>query len=163
MLRIAIPDGVLGTAADLARRCAEALLMSFKVQHVATVGGNLCLALPAGAMICAGPSGRVAAARCSGSSAWSAATTPSSWTVCAPGRKPFAVVALVAYTSFTMMYGLNVGLMFSLPRPMVTRRPCDGAGEECCLLFHSRHSSMTERTRQPGDPAPAPSDRRRTE
>ena len=25
--------------------------MSFKVQHVATVGGNLCLALPAGAMI----------------------------------------------------------------------------------------------------------------
>ena len=25
--------------------------MSWKVQHVATVGGNLCLALPAGAMI----------------------------------------------------------------------------------------------------------------
>ncbi len=48
---LAVPDGVLGTAADLARRCADAFLMSFKVQHVATVGGNLCLALPAGAMI----------------------------------------------------------------------------------------------------------------
>jgi len=36
--------------ADLAGRCADALLMSFKVRHAATVGGNLCLALPAGAM-----------------------------------------------------------------------------------------------------------------
>lgn len=35
----------------LARQCADALLMSFKVQAAATVGGNLCLALPAGAMI----------------------------------------------------------------------------------------------------------------
>ena len=35
----------------LARQCADALLMSFKVQSAATVGGNLCLALPAGAMI----------------------------------------------------------------------------------------------------------------
>ncbi|MGY2079585.1 FAD binding domain-containing protein [Modestobacter sp. SYSU DS0657] len=38
-------------APGLARRCADALLMSFKVQAAATVGGNLCLALPAGAMI----------------------------------------------------------------------------------------------------------------
>lgn len=36
--------------AGLVRDCADALLMSFKVQHAATVGGNLCLALPAGAM-----------------------------------------------------------------------------------------------------------------
>ena len=35
----------------LARSCAEALLMSFKVAAAATVGGNLCLGLPAGAMI----------------------------------------------------------------------------------------------------------------
>ncbi|MCF6743442.1 FAD-binding molybdopterin dehydrogenase [Blastococcus sp. KM273128] len=35
----------------LAERCADALLMSFKVQSAATVGGNLCLGLPAGAMI----------------------------------------------------------------------------------------------------------------
>ncbi|MGY1722220.1 FAD binding domain-containing protein [Blastococcus sp. SYSU DS0533] len=35
----------------LAGRCADALLMSFKVQSAATVGGNLCLGLPAGAMI----------------------------------------------------------------------------------------------------------------
>ena len=34
-----------------ARECADALLMSFKVQSAATVGGNLCLALPAGSMI----------------------------------------------------------------------------------------------------------------
>lgn len=40
-----------GPAAELVRQCADALLMSWKVQHVATVGGNLCLALPAGAMI----------------------------------------------------------------------------------------------------------------
>lgn len=33
------------------RACAEAFLMSFKVWNTATVGGNLCLALPAGAMI----------------------------------------------------------------------------------------------------------------
>ncbi|WP_028642724.1 FAD binding domain-containing protein [Nocardioides sp. URHA0020] len=40
-----------GAASGLARACADSLLMSFKVQHVATVGGNLCLALPAGAMV----------------------------------------------------------------------------------------------------------------
>jgi CO/xanthine dehydrogenase FAD-binding subunit len=37
-------------AAVLFRRCAEALYASWKVWHEATVGGNLCLALPAGAM-----------------------------------------------------------------------------------------------------------------
>jgi CO/xanthine dehydrogenase FAD-binding subunit len=35
----------------LVRPCAESFLMSFKVWHQATVGGNVCLALPAGAMI----------------------------------------------------------------------------------------------------------------
>lgn len=39
------------TAAPLFRACAEAFLMSFKIWNTATVGGNLCLALPAGAMI----------------------------------------------------------------------------------------------------------------
>jgi CO/xanthine dehydrogenase FAD-binding subunit len=39
-----------GAAAPLARRCVDALLMSGKVQRSATVGGNLCLALPAGAI-----------------------------------------------------------------------------------------------------------------
>jgi CO/xanthine dehydrogenase FAD-binding subunit len=38
-------------AAPLFRQCAEAFLMSFKIWNTATVGGNLCLALPAGAMI----------------------------------------------------------------------------------------------------------------
>ncbi len=40
-----------GAAAGLVRQCSDAFLMSFKVQHTATVGGNLCLGLPAGAMI----------------------------------------------------------------------------------------------------------------
>ncbi len=35
----------------LVRSCVDAFLMSFKIQQFATVGGNLCLALPAGAMI----------------------------------------------------------------------------------------------------------------
>ncbi|MDT7951514.1 MAG: FAD binding domain-containing protein [Acetobacteraceae bacterium] len=35
-------------AARLFPRCCDALVASFKVQEVATVGGNLCLALPAG-------------------------------------------------------------------------------------------------------------------
>ncbi|MGY2065984.1 FAD binding domain-containing protein [Blastococcus sp. SYSU DS0619] len=64
----ALPDGGLRLAATctiqqarqapwpspalaLARRCGDALLMSAKVQSAATVGGNLCLGLPAGAMI----------------------------------------------------------------------------------------------------------------
>ncbi|GAB2876212.1 FAD binding domain-containing protein [Nocardioides pacificus] len=48
---LAVPPVVLGPASRIVRECAEALLMSFKVQHTATVGGNLCLALPAGSMI----------------------------------------------------------------------------------------------------------------
>lgn len=46
-----VTDAPWGDAADLVRRCADSFLMSFKVQHVATVGGNLCLALPAAAMV----------------------------------------------------------------------------------------------------------------
>jgi hypothetical protein len=38
-------------AAPLLRQCCNALLGSFKVWNAATVGGNLCLALPAGPMI----------------------------------------------------------------------------------------------------------------
>ena len=40
-----------GGAAMLARQCCHALLGSFKVHNVATVGGNVCLSLPAGPMI----------------------------------------------------------------------------------------------------------------
>jgi hypothetical protein len=43
--------GAAGWAAvPLLRQCCAALLASFKVQNMATVGGNICLALPAGAM-----------------------------------------------------------------------------------------------------------------
>ena len=38
-------------SAPLLRECADALLMSFKIQNAATVGGNICMSLPAGAMI----------------------------------------------------------------------------------------------------------------
>lgn len=48
------PARVDWTAAGLFRQCAEAFLMSFKIWNTATIGGNLCLALPAGAMISLG-------------------------------------------------------------------------------------------------------------
>jgi len=38
-------------AGPLLRECCDALLASFKIWNAATVGGNLCLSLPAGAMI----------------------------------------------------------------------------------------------------------------
>ena len=39
------------TAAPLLKLCCRALLMSFKIYNAATVGGNICMSLPAGAMI----------------------------------------------------------------------------------------------------------------
>jgi CO/xanthine dehydrogenase FAD-binding subunit len=39
------------TATPLLRKCCHALLMSFKIANEATVGGNICMSLPAGAMI----------------------------------------------------------------------------------------------------------------
>lgn len=39
------------TAAPLLRQCCGALLASFKIWRTATVGGNVCLSFPAGAMI----------------------------------------------------------------------------------------------------------------
>lgn len=38
------------TAAPLFDQCCRALLASFKIWHAATVGGNVCMSLPAGAM-----------------------------------------------------------------------------------------------------------------
>jgi CO/xanthine dehydrogenase FAD-binding subunit len=38
-------------AAPLVRQCCRSLLASFKIWHTATVGGNICMSLPAGAMI----------------------------------------------------------------------------------------------------------------
>jgi len=38
-------------AAPLIRTCCEGLLASFKIWNAATVGGNVCMSLPAGAMI----------------------------------------------------------------------------------------------------------------
>jgi CO/xanthine dehydrogenase FAD-binding subunit len=38
-------------AVPLFRQCIDAFLMSFKIWNAATVGGNVCMSLPAGAMI----------------------------------------------------------------------------------------------------------------
>jgi CO/xanthine dehydrogenase FAD-binding subunit len=38
-------------AAPLFKRCCDSLLASFKVWNAATVGGNICMSLPAGSMI----------------------------------------------------------------------------------------------------------------
>jgi CO/xanthine dehydrogenase FAD-binding subunit len=38
-------------AAPLFKECCESLLASFKIWNAATVGGNICMSLPAGAMI----------------------------------------------------------------------------------------------------------------
>jgi CO/xanthine dehydrogenase FAD-binding subunit len=38
-------------AAPLIRQCCRSLLASFKIWNTATVGGNICMSLPAGAMI----------------------------------------------------------------------------------------------------------------
>jgi len=38
-------------AAPLLRECCDSLLASFKIWNAATVGGNICMSLPAGAMI----------------------------------------------------------------------------------------------------------------
>ncbi len=39
------------TAAPLIQACCECLLASFKIWNAATVGGNVCMSLPAGAMV----------------------------------------------------------------------------------------------------------------
>jgi CO/xanthine dehydrogenase FAD-binding subunit len=49
LYELAAPDGWL--AAPLVRTSCEAFLASFKVWNSATVGGNICMSLPAGPMI----------------------------------------------------------------------------------------------------------------
>jgi CO/xanthine dehydrogenase FAD-binding subunit len=39
------------TAAPLFQLCARAFLASFKIRNAATVGGNICMSLPAGPMV----------------------------------------------------------------------------------------------------------------
>ena len=39
------------SAGPLLKLCCHALLMPFKIYNAATVGGNICMSLPAGAMI----------------------------------------------------------------------------------------------------------------
>jgi CO/xanthine dehydrogenase FAD-binding subunit len=46
-----VPPGRWAAHRHLIRQCCEAFLALFKIWHVATVGGNLCTALPAGPMI----------------------------------------------------------------------------------------------------------------
>jgi CO/xanthine dehydrogenase FAD-binding subunit len=48
----AFRGGEAWTAAPLIAACCESLLASFKIWNAATVGGNICMSLPAGALIC---------------------------------------------------------------------------------------------------------------
>ena len=45
------PDPASWTAAPLFRECCDSFLASFKIWNAATVGGNICMSLPAGPMI----------------------------------------------------------------------------------------------------------------
>jgi CO/xanthine dehydrogenase FAD-binding subunit len=47
----ALSDDSPWAARPLFRQCCEALLASFKIQRIATIGGNICTALPAGGLI----------------------------------------------------------------------------------------------------------------
>jgi CO/xanthine dehydrogenase FAD-binding subunit len=47
----ALSDETSWTARPLFRQCCEALLASFKIQRIATLGGNICTSLPAGGLI----------------------------------------------------------------------------------------------------------------
>jgi CO/xanthine dehydrogenase FAD-binding subunit len=78
------------TAQSLFGECAAALLASFKIWKTATVGGNICLAFPAGAMItlCAALDGEALVWRADGSEYRVAITdfvTGAARTVLAPG------------------------------------------------------------------------------
>ena len=46
--------GLAASGHDIVEKCCHAFLASFKIWNVATVGGNLCAALPAGPMIALG-------------------------------------------------------------------------------------------------------------
>ncbi|MFT4216245.1 MAG: FAD binding domain-containing protein [Micropruina sp.] len=48
---VALPQQPGWTAQPLFRACADALLMSFKIWNLATVGGNICRSFAAGAMV----------------------------------------------------------------------------------------------------------------
>jgi CO/xanthine dehydrogenase FAD-binding subunit len=80
-------------AAALFGQCCDALLGSFKIWHVATVGGNICLALPAGPMTA------VVAALDGVCTLWAAdgtaTTRPVSEVVVAPGRTALAAGQLL--------------------------------------------------------------------
>lgn len=47
----AFQGGDTWTASPLIQACCECLLASFKIWNAATVGGNICMSLPAGAMV----------------------------------------------------------------------------------------------------------------
>jgi CO/xanthine dehydrogenase FAD-binding subunit len=75
----------------LLRHCCQAFLASFKIWNVATVGGNLCAALPAGPMITLGAAldGRCRILQPDGRERWSpvaAFVTGDSTTVLRPGE-----------------------------------------------------------------------------
>jgi CO/xanthine dehydrogenase FAD-binding subunit len=121
-------------AAGLARQCCDALLGSFKVQNMATVGGNICLSLPAGPMtaLAAALDGTVTLrARDGGTRQIPVAgfVTGDGRNVLAPGELLRAIVlpaaALRARTAFRQVSLSPVGRSAVL---VIARRP-SGAGQ----------------------------------
>jgi CO/xanthine dehydrogenase FAD-binding subunit len=133
-------------AAQLARQCCDALLGSFKVQNVATVGGNICLSLPAGPMtsLTAALDGVAAIARPDGGVRQLAVAdlvTGDGANALAPGelltRVDLPAAALTARTAFRQVSLSPVGRSAVL---VIARRP---AGEPEATPHPSGHTVLT--------------------
>jgi CO/xanthine dehydrogenase FAD-binding subunit len=133
-------------AAQLARQCCDALLGSFKVQNVATVGGNICLSLPAGPMtsLTAALDGVAAIARPDGGVrrlAVADLVTGDGANALAPGelltRVDLPAAALTARTAFRQVSLSPVGRSAVL---VIARRP---SGEPEATPHPSGHTVLT--------------------
>lgn len=122
------------TVAALARRqhpvvdgCVRAFLASFKVHGVATVGGNVCAALPAGPMI-----------------ALAAALDAECLLVGPRGERRMPVTALVTGPGTTALRTGEYLRSLTLPRPALARR---AAVRQASLYPHGRSAALLVGTR----------------
>ncbi|NHA67104.1 FAD binding domain-containing protein [Phycicoccus flavus] len=114
--------------AALAAGAADALLMSFKVQRTATVGGNVCLALPAGAMTA------LLAALDATAEVWTAGG----------GTRHEPVAGLVRGPGRTSLAPGEVVRGFDVPAEALARR---GALRRVSLTDHGRSAALVVGTR----------------
>ncbi len=125
------------TVTELARHphpvvdgCVRAFLASFKVQAVATVGGNLCAALPAGPMI-----------------ALAAALDAACLLVGPDGERRMPVTALVTGPGTTALRPGEYLRSLSVPGEALARR---SAVRQASLYRHGRSAALLAGTRGPG-------------